>query len=121
MKCLVIDDSVSITMVISEFLKSLGIDCITANSSKSGLEIIKNGKFDLIFLDLAMPEMTGYDIIDELKKLNLIESLNLVACTASTIDEQKQNELKTIGIKDVLQKPFTINELKDILDKFKQK
>ena len=49
-----------------------------------GLERIRNDKFDFILLDIAMPEFSGWDILQSLKKDGLVESKNIVIFTASS-------------------------------------
>jgi two-component system, OmpR family, response regulator len=59
------------------------------NDGQEGLERIRNDKFDLILLDVAMPEFSGKDVIESLKKDELIESTNIVIFTASPSGDRK--------------------------------
>ena len=54
------------------------------NDGQEGLECIRNNKFDLILLDVAMPEFSGENVIESLKQDELIESKNIVIFTASS-------------------------------------
>jgi DNA-binding response OmpR family regulator len=62
MRVLVIDDSKDITEVVRYYCESKQIKCHTANSAAEGLALINNNKFDLVLLDLAMPEVTGWAV-----------------------------------------------------------
>lgn len=64
MKVLVIDDNKDITDVLSFYCDSSGIVCTTTN----GLDTMHKEKYDLILLDLAMPDLSGYDVVKSLKK-----------------------------------------------------
>ena len=60
------------------------IDCQVINNGREGLERIRNDKFDLILLDIAMPEFSGSDVIESLRQDQLIESKKIVIFTASS-------------------------------------
>lgn len=118
MKLLVIDDSKDITDVISFYCDSKGLDCTVVNAGHKGLDIIRNNKeFDLILLDLAMPEFTGLDVIESLKNENLLESRNIVIFTASS-DPKVLEEIGRSGVKAVFKKPFSIDDLTALIEKF---
>jgi DNA-binding response OmpR family regulator len=65
LRILVIDDNEEITEVLSVYCESRGIECITINDGKKGLKTILEEQFDLILLDLAMPEFSGIDVVLE--------------------------------------------------------
>jgi DNA-binding response OmpR family regulator len=71
MKVLIVDDNESITEVVKDFFEFENIECKTINDSQDGLNEIKNSKYDLILLDIAMPNFTGLDILNELKRQKL--------------------------------------------------
>ena len=119
MKCLVIDDKKEVTDAISLFLKSENISCKVINQGKEGLEAIRNENFDLVFLDLAMPEFSGYDIIKKLKEDNLMERKNIVVITASSMSDKNIEDLKLMGVKAVIRKPLSLDELKKNVERFK--
>lgn len=74
MKLLVVDDSKDIRDVVTVYSESKGVECTVVNAGKDGLEEIRgNNEFDLILLDLAMPEVSGLDVIKSPKKENLLE------------------------------------------------
>lgn len=116
MKILVLDDNKEITEAISFYLESVDISCSVINDGREGLQMIKErDDFDLILLDIAMPEFTGIDIIHELKKYNLLSSRNIVFFTASSINE---DELLSHGVKGIIRKPISIDELQQAIEKF---
>jgi two-component system OmpR family response regulator len=67
MKILVVDDNQEITDVLSVFCESQEIEIEAINDSKKALPAIRKHDFDLMLLDIAMPEFTGLDIINSLK------------------------------------------------------
>jgi DNA-binding response OmpR family regulator len=60
-KILLIDDNESITEMMAKYVAGKGHDCTVANDGRNGLTLIEQEKFDIILLDLAMPEFTGVD------------------------------------------------------------
>lgn len=118
MKILVIDDNKEITDAISFYFDSIDISYVIANDGREGLHMIKDrDDFDLILLDIAMPEFTGLDIIHELKQDNLLSLKNIVFFTASSLNEQ---ELLSQGAKGIIRKPISIDELRQAIEKFSQ-
>jgi CheY-like chemotaxis protein len=116
MRILVIDDNKEITDAVSFYFDSIDISYVVANDGREGLQIIKErNDFDLILLDIAMPEFTGLDIVQELKKDNLFSSKNIVFFTASNINEE---ELLSHGAKGIIRKPISIDELSQAIAKF---
>jgi DNA-binding response OmpR family regulator len=113
----VIDDNADITDVLSVYCDSRGIECITVNEGKKGLEIIVNQNFDLILLDLAMPEFSGIDVVASLKKAGTLKTKNVVIFTASS-DPKITEEMKNSGVKEILKKPISIDELTSFIDMY---
>jgi len=69
MKVLVIDDNIEITDMLSFYLEGAGYECKVLNDGREGLQAIKSDNFDLVLLDLAMPEFSGMDIINSLNQI----------------------------------------------------
>ena len=111
MKILLIDDNKSMTTAICKAIELKGHQCKPSNDGLEGLKLIQEQKFDKILLDLAMPEFSGYDIIDSLEKSGKIKELKIIVLTASSISEGKIEELKRKGIVSFLKKPVKLDEL----------
>lgn len=117
MKVLLIDDNKEITEVVSYFLENIGISCTVLQDGKEGVEMIKNhDDYDLILLDIAMPYFSGFDVLDELKKEDIIKSRNIMIFTASTVDEKK---IYAYGVKGLIRKPISIDDLQEAVERFK--
>ena len=68
MKLCIVDDNTSITNMFSKLAKIKGHDCVIANDGRTGLSLLENRTFDAIVLDLAMPEFSGFDVVNSLEK-----------------------------------------------------
>jgi two-component system OmpR family response regulator len=117
-KILLIDDNREITDAVTFYLDCLDIPCTVTNDGREGLRKIKEcTDFDLILLDIAMPEFTGFDVILELKKDGLLSARNIVFFTASNVNEE---ELLSQGAKGVIRKPISVDDLQQAIEKFRQ-
>mgnify|MGYP000639720973 CR=1 FL=1 len=114
MKVLLVDDNPFITDVLQRYFNTRGISCEIVNQGKQGLEEIKKQEYDVIFLDIAMPDYNGYDILSALKSEN-IKDKNIVILTASNIDRSELDNFKVVGIREVLTKPVSLYRIEEIL------
>ena len=80
--------------------------------------VIRNHKFDLILLDLAMPEFSGSDVIQTLKDDGVLEANKVVIFTASS-NRSLLEELKKAGIKEVFKKPCSLADLQALIEKYR--
>lgn len=106
---LIIDDNEQITKMISTFLRLNNHKCIIANDGKYGLDTLQKERFDVILLDLAMPELDGYEILEKIKSPDKLS--RIIILTASNITKENQKKFKEIGITTILQKPVDIDVL----------
>jgi CheY-like chemotaxis protein len=112
MKILVIDDSKETTALLSEFFSSKGFEITVSNDPMEGLNHIRNKKFDVILLDISMPVITGFGIIELLAGEDTLKDQNIFIFSATTIPEiQLKNLLRRDGINGVLRKPMELDEL----------
>ena len=111
MKLFLLDDNKSITDMFSKYLSMKGHECTVSNDPKSGFEIMKNGNFDIILLDLAMPELSGIDIIENLVKEGKINDYKIIVISASSISDLEVKKLISDGIRKCLKKPVQLSEL----------
>ncbi|MDH2907305.1 MAG: response regulator [Candidatus Nitrosotalea sp.] len=111
MKILLIDDNESITEMMSKYLTGKGHECIVANDGRNGLTMIEQEKFDVILLDLAMPEFTGVDVIDHLYENGKIKKHKIVLFTASSVTDEEIQKLVKKGAHSCLKKPVKLEVL----------
>ena len=106
MKILIIDDNKDITKMFSKYMTIKGHLCSVVNDGRSGLDLIENKTFDVIILDLAIPDFSGSDIIDALYKSGKIKNQNIVTLTASSISDEDESNMKSKGVSLCLKKPI---------------
>ena len=112
---LIIEDNKMNQNVIGTMLKSLGYSFELADDGWTGYMQAKAKKFDLIFMDLIMPEMDGFESAQRILKVD--KSVLIVAFTADNMPEtRKKAELS--GIKEFISKPVRIEELKRLFARY---
>lgn len=118
MRVLIIDDNEDVTEAVSDYLESIGDSCTSLNDGKQGLEVIKKEghDYDAIILDIAMPDFSGYDVLQSLKNEGLLEPDNVIIFTASPI---LAKDAEAIGIKTILRKPLSLEQLEATINRFR--
>lgn len=112
MKILLVDDNQDITSLVSKYLKSRGFGIVVANDPKNGLALIKKERFDSVLLDISMPEMSGIDLIQSLKKEDILKDQKIIIFSALAVSSNQINELiHEQGIKCCLKKPIQLSQL----------
>jgi signal transduction histidine kinase/CheY-like chemotaxis protein len=113
-KILIIEDNKMNQNVIGTMLKSLGYSYQLSDDGYAGYLMAKDQKFDLIFMDLVMPEMDGFESAQRIVKFD--KSVLIVAFTADNMPETRR-KAELSGIKDFISKPVRIDELKRLFAK----
>ena len=106
-RILVVDDEISIRMGIREFAEYQGYDVTGSANGREALELCRQQDFDLIIMDIMMPEMDGYEAYRRIREIKDIPALMLSA-KGEEYDKLQGFEA---GIDDYVVKPFSIKEL----------
>ncbi len=113
---LVIDDEPSWLKITSHILKSRGYDVRTAGSGAEAIKTLASYTPDLILSDVRMPDMNGFDFVDNLRRLPTTSSTPVIFFSA--IDDYDARKVaRTLGAVDYLIKPFNEDEVSSILSK----
>lgn len=113
---LVIDNDASVTDTIRHMLVQLGYHTVTSNSSLLGTELFcrQPSRFELVFTDLSMPELNGFEVADKISRKKPGVPIIIITGNNNQIGE---NELKRHHIRAVLVKPVTFSELAAVIRK----
>ena len=108
MKALIIDDTVDLTNVIQKILinQKYEVDC--AYDGKTGLRKALSGEYDIILLDIMIPQMNGYEVLKTLRKEGRETPVILITAKDGITDKIDGLDL---GADDYMQKPFNMSEL----------
>jgi len=105
---LVVEDDANIRRGVVDSLESEGYGVTAARDGADGLKLFRQGKFDLVLLDLMMPEMNGYDLCREIRKRDTQVPVVMLTAKAEEVDKVAGLEL---GADDYITKPFGVREL----------
>ncbi len=115
MKALIVDDNTEITDMMAQYLQLKGYECTVLNHGKHAIEQILTKKYDFVLLDIAMPDISGLDIIDGLKKMDKLKDHKIVVLTASSVsDDELQSFLKK-GAVAYIRKPIELTQFLKVI------
>lgn len=114
-KVLIVDDEVHIRTLIEQTLEDLedeGVELLTASNGAEALELIEAERPRLVFLDVMMPKMNGFDVCDAVKNQHGLKDVYVVMLTAKGQEFDKQRGAE-VGADLYMTKPFDPDELLD--------
>jgi len=115
-KILVVEDEPDISRIISSTLERAGFDVVVAFGGADAIRKLTRHRFALVLTDLAMPDVTGVEVIQEIRAATATRNIPVIAVTAHTWDRiaQAANE---VGCDGYLSKPFTPKQLLEVVGK----
>jgi DNA-binding NtrC family response regulator len=113
-KILVVDDEESMCHFMEIMLSKEGYHVDTANDGLSGVDLLKQTDYDLVIADLNMPEMTGIDLLKEVKSFK--QKQDFIVMTAYATVDTAIEAMKQ-GAVDYITKPFKVDEIKLVIEK----
>lgn len=120
MRVLVVDDETHVREVLIEALEAEGCEVISAPSGEVALALFDQyeGKFDAVFTDIGMPEMSGWELVTEIRERSKTMPLAIVSGWADAISVQTRN---AVNADWVIAKPFDINKISNIAQEISQR
>ncbi|MBD3171029.1 response regulator [Candidatus Bathyarchaeota archaeon] len=115
---LIVDDDNNLASTFKLILQSVGFNVDTAATGLQALYKVNRSKFDLIILDMNLPDMLGDEVAEKIKDIH--ESMNIIMITGySSFKDglEKEKENKGLDIKEVLMKPIPPEDLVNITKK----
>lgn len=113
---LVVDDSsMSRKLVIKALPPDWDVEVTQASNGQEAIELYRKGRAHVIFLDLTMPVMDGYQVLESLKR----EGLNsFVIVISADVQPKAQERVKELGAIAFLKKPVKTEEIKRVLQEY---
>lgn len=96
-KIALIEDDALLVRMYQKKLESDGFEVVTAEDGKSGLDLIAKEKPDLVLLDIMMPVMNGFEVLEQLKKEESTKKIPVVILTNLGTDEEDANKGLELG------------------------
>jgi len=118
-KVLIIEDNQLNMKLFHDLLKNQGYEIITSYEGKGALDLVLRNMPDVIVMDIQLPEVSGLDVIRELKSNNTVCSIPIIAVTAFAMkgDEEK---IRATGCDGYISKPVSIVDFVSTVNHFLQ-
>jgi DNA-binding response OmpR family regulator len=114
---LVIEDEVSVQRLLKANLMASGYKVLVAEDGEEGMRLVKRECPDLIFLDIRLPGVSGWDVLTWLKSDRKYAEIPVVVMTAS-LHGDGEEKARAMGADDYMVKPFTVEKLLGIVKKY---
>ena len=114
---LIVEDDPISKIVLEQLIVKRGYNFETASNGIEAVEAVRSTHFDLIFMDIQMPEMDGYSAIKHIRNLKLKKQPIIVATTAFALKGDREKCLEA-GMDDYMSKPIDAETFFDVLDKY---
>lgn len=109
-RILIAEDNQINVVLAKEFLRQWEVESDVAENGAIALQLIKTNDYDLVLMDLQMPEMDGYETTEQVRKIEKYKDLPIIALTASAM-LNIQDRAFIVGMNDYISKPFNPDEL----------
>ncbi len=109
-RVLVVDDEPNILLSLEFLMQQAGFEVTTAEDAEQAQVLISQQVPDLILLDISLPGMSGFDLLEELRADEATRSLPVVMLTAHGREVEKEKGM-ALGASDYITKPFSTREL----------
>ncbi len=119
LRVLVVDDNRDALFILGRIASDLGCEVRKCQESPKAIELVKEFAPNIVFLDIGMPELDGFEVAEDLQDLDLPNHM-LVAVTCYN-DEPHRAEAKRCGFDLFIEKPITPEQVRSVVESAKQK
>ena len=114
-RVLLVDDDMRNVFALSHILEEKGMKIVTAVNGKKAVNVLKKDtNFDIVLMDIMMPEMDGYEAMKLIRGKLKLKELPIIALTAKAMKEDKEKCLAS-GANDYLSKPLEVDRLLSLM------
>ncbi len=111
MRILHVEDVSEISQVFADILSTKNYDFDSVSDGRAGLELAVYKDYDLILLDMCMPQYSGVDFILDLKHRRPSELSKVIIVSSLEMNPSQERELLKLGIRSILRKPISVQSL----------
>jgi two-component system, OmpR family, response regulator len=117
-KVLVVDDTKNIRLLLTKCLQLEGYEVTTAGDGLQAIDLIKNNDFDLIFLDIKLPEIRGTEVLKRIREMGIQTPVIIITAYATVKNAVDCTQLGAVAY---VQKPFTADKIRSVLSEFHER
>lgn len=121
-RVLIVDDSSTARSIIRRTLEISGLEDLEIGEASNGeeaLEILKSNKYDLVFTDLNMPNMSGEQLLKRIKSSPKLNNIPVVVISSMT-NESRENKLLSEHAAKIFPKPLSMPDIQEFLENYIQ-
>jgi CheY-like chemotaxis protein len=116
-KILIVDDDEDIRITLRRFLKKEKHLVGESSNGMDALKILQKKAFDIVLLDILMPEMTGIEVAKSIKANPKTKNQAIVFCSVVTLEEKGAKQIRALKPVYFINKPFELKELRAVIQK----
>jgi DNA-binding response OmpR family regulator len=105
-RALIVEDDPAIRRLVEKLLGRRNVEIDTAHNGREAVEKLRNGRYSVLVLDLMVPELNGFEVIEFIKR----EKLSVPVAVVSAVSQQALTQLDLDVVKLVIAKPFDVDE-----------
>ena len=113
-RVLVVDDEPDVLLLCRLNLEQQGFDVLEASNGRSALDLLQQGRPDVVVLDLMMPGMNGYEVLEAIRADEQFRATPILVLTAKSLQADR-DRTAAMGASAFLTKPFLPSELCDLV------
>ena len=118
LKILFIDDDLVLLNMYKELIQGEGLIPVMCSNSFDALNILKRTPFDLVFTDIQMPDMNGFELVDHIRNSTFLRAKEIPVIALSARSDISEQKFKEVGFTGFLSKPFTSKQLLEIIAQY---
>jgi CheY-like chemotaxis protein len=116
-RILLVDDNVDTVHIVTVFLEARGYDCDVAKNGAEACRVLEDEDFDLVLMDLQMPQMDGIEATRYIRSQKNLRDLPVIGLSAHGLKNEKTACLNA-GMTDYIVKPFSSSDLYETISKY---
>ncbi|SFH47759.1 response regulator transcription factor [Modicisalibacter xianhensis] len=109
-RILIVDDEPNIVLSLEYLMQRSGFEVDTANDGSQALQALQTQPPDLVLLDISLPDISGFDVLRQLRQTSSMRTLPVIMLTAHGREVEREKGL-ALGADDYVTKPFSTQEL----------
>ena len=117
-RVLIVEDFETLRKLVADHLGARGYQVLEAANGKAAIQTAISGNPNLILLDIRLPDISGVDVVRELRKLSQTKKVPIVGWSAESGSNPQREMLRQAGITDYVEKPTRFKDLDAVIERF---
>lgn len=110
-KILVVDDEADIRLSVKQVIEGIGFQAKAVSSGKAALKALEKEGFDLVLLDVFMPEMSGRQVLEKIRQGKKTRGQKVAFLTVAQMNQAGKKKIAELKAADYIQKPVDVEDL----------